>query len=357
MRKIKIHDTKPGMVLSKPVYNPSGDVLLEKGISLKRNYINNLKKHHIQNVYIDIDCRMNKENDYTEREPSGGLISEQTRAQAVTTVRQVMEDIRAGNTFSQESVRSCVVTIMDDLLSATTAIRVLTDLKKTDEYTFSHSVNVCTISLGIGIDIGLDRKQLEELGIGALLHDIGKTKIPVDILNKPTPLTRKEYQLIKEHCKYGFDILVENNTSERISYIALYHHEKYDGSGYPAKIKFDEIPLFSRIVTIADVYDALTTNRIYRAGIPAYKVVEFIISFSNYQFDYSLVRTFIKNLAIYPTGSFVILSTGEKGFIIGQNENYPTRPLIGFIEDEKGNQAENIYDLMVHPSMFIKEML
>lgn len=193
MRKIKIHDTKPGMVLSKPVYNPSGDVLLEKGISLKRNYINNLKKHHIQNVYIDIDCRMNKENDYTEREPSGGLISEQTRAQAVTTVRQVMEDIRAGNTFSQESVRSCVVTIMDDLLSATTAIRVLTDLKKTDEYTFSHSVNVCTISLGIGIDIGLDRKQLEELGIGALLHDIGKTKIPVDILNKPTPLTRKEY--------------------------------------------------------------------------------------------------------------------------------------------------------------------
>lgn len=361
MKKITLSQVKPGMVLAKPVYSSDGGILLNEGIVIKKNYIKKFSSYGIQYVYVkenegrkDRECQT---ENAVETHSSDDLITGQTRRQVVDVVKDVIADIRAGRSFSKEPVKNSVQRIIGDLLRTGSTVMALTYLKKTDDYTFSHSVNVCTISLGIGINLGLNKAALTDLGFGALLHDIGKTKIPEKILNKPSKLSEKEFLTMQKHTVYGYEFLKENGVHDGISKIALLHHERWDGKGYPFKLKGKEIPFFPRIVAVSDVYDAMTTDRVYKPKSSPNEAVEYINSLSNYHFDYKIVKTFIRGVSIYPTGSYVVLNTEEKGCVISQNENLPTRPIIRVTEDKYGNPIDKIYDLMICTSIFIQEML
>ena len=188
----------------------------------------------------------------------------------------------------------------------------LVDIKSMDNYTYQHSVNVALLSLVLGVQLQLNQNELYNLCIGALLHDIGKTLIPKQLILKPGPLTDEEYKTVKEHTTKGYDFLkgcLEIPAPARI--VALQHHEKINGYGYPDNIKNKSINRFARIVSIADVYDALTSDRPYSKAMCPNDAVEYIFSHGDTQFDYEMVKVFSKAVVPYPPGTLVKLSTSD----------------------------------------------
>jgi HD-GYP domain-containing protein (c-di-GMP phosphodiesterase class II) len=185
--------------------------------------------------------------------------------------------------------------------------------------------------------MGYDEEKLKELGIGAMLHDVGKTRIPIEILNKPGGLTDEEFEIIKKHTNIGYEILKKSNMlSTYASYIALTHHERYDGKGYPLGLKGNEVHEFARIVSVADVYDAITSDRVYKRRIKINEAVEYLIGMGDHQFDYNIVRNFIEHVTIYPPGTCVLLNTGDKAIVVDINRKYPNRPIVRILADREG---------------------
>lgn len=184
-----------------------------------------------------------------------------------------------------------------------------------------HSVNVCILALMIGIHLGYSRSKLFHLAMGALLHDIGKTSIPERILNKPGKLSNAEFEIIKQHSIYGYKILNNNpNISHASALIAQQHHERYNGQGYPNALSKDDIHEFAKITGIADMYDAITADRVYRKAHSPHEAFEIISASGDNLFDFYLVEAFLHHLTAYPTGTLVKLNTGEIAIV---TENYP----------------------------------
>jgi len=195
----------------------------------------------------------------------------------------------------------------------------ISDLKSHDEYTYHHSLSVAVLAMAIGNAMGLNNWQLKGLGLCAIMHDIGKIKVPREIILKPERLTVHERAVIEQHAVLGYEYLKRNHIGNlELMEGVMHHHEKYDGSGYPNKLKGQKIPQFSRIISVADVYDALTSNRPYRHPMqPPSQAVEIIMSGVGTSFDHEIVDAFVRKYEMYPTGSYVILSNGRKGLVIG----------------------------------------
>ena len=203
------------------------------------------------------------------------------------------------------------------------------DLKIFDDYTFHHSVNVTILSVITGISLGLNNSDLYKLGLGALLHDVGKVNIPKEVLNKSGKLDDKEFNIIKQHPVEGYKILKQNDEIPTTSYmVALHHHEKFAGKGYPEGKNGSDIHLYSRIASVADVYDALVSDRPYRKGFAPSEAMEFILGGSGTNFDRDIVTHFFKKVAPYPVGTEVILSDNRQGIVIENFEKYTLRPKV-----------------------------
>jgi len=225
-----------------------------------------------------------------------------------------------------------------------------------DSYTFSHSVNVAVLSILLGKSLNYDKLKLQKLGTGSILHDIGKTLLPEKILSKKKELTEKEYKLVKKHPRLGYDYLENNDISPVAKNPILYHHERIDGSGYPKGITIDEMHDFTKIVAITDVFDALTSDRVYRKRWPTFKTINYLMSHTNNKFDLKMVKNFVRNLTIYPNGTQVKLSNGEKGIVKEQNPNYPTRPIIRIIENSEGEETSREIDLLNNLNIIIEKV-
>ena len=253
-------------------------------------------------------------------------------------------------------IQKMVGEILDELLSNEDIIIQLSNIRAIDDYTLNHSINVCVYSLITALTMHFEREELLELGVGALLHDIGKIMVPDRLLNKPERLDADEYELIKDHTLRGYEILKQiDGISERSRRIALLHHERMDGKGYPTGVYGADIDEFVRIVAVVDVFDALTSDRVYREKIESHLALEYLISMSKIQFDYETVRHFVQNVAIYPIGTGVKLSSGETGVVLRVNKEFPTRPFVRVIKDSHENtlQTPKDYDLMKNLSIFI----
>ncbi|MGB7605864.1 MAG: HD-GYP domain-containing protein [Lutisporaceae bacterium] len=352
MRKISIDKVREGMLLAKTLFSIDGNILLNSGIKLKESYINKFKEIGISEIYIDDQISSDIVID--------DVIRDETRFEARMAVKKAMDSMVHSNSVDVKPIRNVVGKIIEELLTVRDAVINLQDIKSLDNYTFAHSANVCVLSAITGISMGYDGERLKELCLGALLHDIGKTKIPYEILNKPGPLTTEEYEEMKKHTKYGYEILKQSgDISVYTSYIALTHHEKFNGDGYPLGLKGKDIHEFSRIVSIADVYDAMTSDRIYRKKINISEAVEYLISLGNYQFDYDIVRKMIEHISIYPLGTYVSLSTGELAIVVDTNKKYPNRPVIRLIKDSNGDFYNNLkeIDLTSNNCILINEVV
>lgn len=270
------------------------------------------------------------------------------RQRAKMVMDTLQEDVRAGKSIAAEDVKQLVTGLVDSIICNPNALLWLTQLKSKDDYTVTHSINVCILSLAFGRHLGLQTSDMQDLGLGALLHDIGKLKIPSDILNKPDVLSSEEFELVKQHTTFGREILLETKGIPAVSVdVAYCHHERLDGSGYPTGLKQEQIGIFSRIVGIVDCYDAFTTERVYKRGLSSLAATRLMYEGKGQFFDLKLVESFIQCLGIYPVGTLVETNKGDVGAIISANKQQKLKPIVMLIldKDKKKYTPLKIIDL------------
>jgi len=282
----------------------------------------------------------------SERDPTGDKgrqMAKRTYAQTVAVAREAMSGLRMGRGVSLRPVKRAVQAIVDQVLTNEASIVGLTTLRDYDEYTFTHSVNVCIFSVALGKKLGFTKGQLYELGLGALLHDVGKVRMPLELINKAGPLTAEEFPVLQEHPTEGLLSLFEmRGLSEvplRAMLVAYEHHMKVDQTGYPRSIRRREPTLFGRIVAVADGFDAATTKRSYQAQPwPADRVLREMRDNTTRGFDPLVVKAFISMTGIYPVGSVVILDTFELAVVVQTSPNPEClhQPVVKVIFDSMG---------------------
>ncbi|MCO5387583.1 MAG: HD-GYP domain-containing protein [Desulfosporosinus sp.] len=349
MRLVNTRYVKEGSVLARPVINSSGRILLQSGVRVTASYIERLIAMGYDVLFI--------EDDRLEDVEFHMSITGQTREVAYKTIKNVSRYIESGqeSTLVVADVRSSVQQMINDLLSSTDILGNLTDILGYDDYTFHHSINTTIIGLVLGIASGFSEQKLIEFGMGILMHDIGKILIPENILNKKTPLTDEEFEEIKRHTIDGFNILRKNNDFGLLSaHVAFQHQEKWDGTGYPRGLKGYEIHEYARLAAVADVYEALTSKRVYRKALEANAAYEYIVSQSNTHFCPQTLEIFKKHIAVYPSGSGVLLSNGQRGNVVKQNPAFPNRPFVRvFYENEEELDSPVDYNLAECPSLMV----
>ncbi|MGI6328189.1 MAG: HD-GYP domain-containing protein [Dethiobacteria bacterium] len=344
MRKVSVLSLQPGMKLARPIYDTKGFLLLNSGVELKKEYIRNLKKHSIFSVYIidkiipDVDIE--------------DVILDETRQKTTVLIKDIMLDIEKQPKksipkllFTKRNINGALQEIIDQLINNKNLIINLTDIRIADNYTFAHSVNVAVMAITAGISLGLSRSQLKKVGLGSILHDLGKVKIPSCILNKEGKLSPDEFLEIKKHPGFGYEMVKTQELIPASSAIIIYqHHERMNGEGYPEGLKSEQINLFSRISAVADVYDALVADRPYHSAYPPYKAIE-ILESSGELFDLKVLRNFIQHIAAYPIGTFLGLSSGEIGIVVNNTVGHPTRPRVRILCSKDGFEPLIPYEL------------
>ena len=249
-------------------------------------------------------------------------------------VDEMLTETRTGKIINTQKAKSIVAELANNIIENSDAAIWLTNLKSRDEYTAIHSVNVCVLSLAFGKALGLENNQLTELGIGALLHDIGKMYVSLETLNKPGKLTNKEFNTIKLHPVTGYKMLLKSKgLSDNSLDIVKSHHERLDGTGYPDGLKEDEIRYLTRLVTIIDVYDAITSDRVYHDGMTSHEALKSMYEWAPGNFDIQLVQSFIRSIGIFPVGSLVELKSGHIGLVVKTNEEQRLKPVLIMVMD------------------------
>lgn len=258
------------------------------------------------------------------------------RRQAVGLVRTVMQDARLGKAVELDNVSPVVQNITESILRNSSALLGLLRIKTKDDYTFLHSVSVCTLLVAFCRSRGMDDETIYQAGIGGLLHDTGKALVPDAILNKPGRLTDEEFAIIKKHPRDGYDILRQNPEIGAIPLdITLHHHERRDGSGYPDLQKEGEISELAQMTAIVDVYDAITSDRSYHKGMPAADALRKIYEWSKFHFNPALTQEFMRCVGIYPVGTMVMLESGRLGVVVEPHESNLLTPKVNVFFNTK----------------------
>ena len=257
------------------------------------------------------------------------LVKTQTRLEATKIIKETMTNIHRNAIWDGEKVNKTVNRLMDDLIANRNIIYCLTDIRAMNDYTFDHSITVCILAIMVGIYAGYNYRKLKDLGVGAILHDVGKTFVPDLILNKTSKLTSQEYLEIQRHTVLGYEFLKKNDQiNSAATQVAWQHHERFDGGGYPRGLKGTEIHEFARIVALTDVYDALSTDRVYRRRQLPHEVIEYIRDRGQQCFDPDFSQIFLQRIAPFPVGLTVLLNTGEKAIVVKVSSDLPARPLV-----------------------------
>jgi HD-GYP domain-containing protein (c-di-GMP phosphodiesterase class II) len=219
--------------------------------------------------------------------------------------------------------------MLPDMLRNNDVLMRLNQLKLADDYTFEHSLRVIILAAMIGKWMNYSQDQLEELAFAGLLFDIGKVKVPAEILNYPGKLTDHAFELVKNHAQWGYQTLLKTaGISQHVKYATLQHHERMDGSGYPLRLKSDQISSYAKIIMVCDVFDAMTHDRVYHKKVSPFKASDYLAMHSGTLFDTEVVITLLTNLASFYLGKKCRLTSGEEGRIIFIDINYPTRPIV-----------------------------
>jgi HD-GYP domain-containing protein (c-di-GMP phosphodiesterase class II) len=270
---------------------------------------------------------------------------------AVSYTKGIMNKVKSGEKVNIKKAKRVMESMVDHILEEEQLLLGMTAIKDYDEYTYHHSVNVSILSISLGQRLGLSRKMLTELGMVALFHDTGKTDVPSEILNKPTNFTDEEWKVIKKHPMWGLRAILKlkklDDLTMKSAIVSFEHHMNFDHSGYPKIKQKIELDLFSRIVSLADQYDAMTSSRVYsRTPMSPDKALSIMSERSGTQLDPLLFKFFINMVGVYPIGTLVMLDSKELGLVTESNQIFPTRPRVLLIIDGQGKRIEgHIIDL------------
>lgn len=324
-------------VLEKSILSADGKTLLKRGTKLTKESISKLKNHGVFFVYIKYGLTEHLSDDEQLNELKG---------EALKGLPNIFNDLINGDDENLKNSILIVGKLVDHIIESGVVNTNLYEVKAYDNYTYIHSVDTCIMACFIGMSVNLNKNELTELAIAAILHDIGKTKISNTIINKNTPLTNEEFIEIKNHPLYGEEILKASKVlSPRIVEAVLEHHERIDGKGYPYGIAGDLIHTFAKVVSICDVYTAVSANRSYRSRFAPNEAYELILSGSGTMFDPDLVHTFRKTFSIYPLGCYVKLSNGMDGYVIKQNIFFPDKPVVRVVHDSQTKNSQLNYEI------------
>ncbi|NBD23566.1 HD-GYP domain-containing protein [Paenibacillus glycinis] len=360
MRKIHINSVAPGETLARPILQENGNVLLGAGVELSQRFIDRLMGLGIDMLFID--------DPLTEGLEPPSAIQDDTRKRASDTIFKTMTSIMdqpviKGRTIAPElgrTFRKVFGDIVQDLVRRQEVMVSLTNIHVADSYLFHHSLNVAILAGIMGLAKGYNRNQLEELGMGALMFDIGMTRIPKELLKKTGAYTPAERSQMEKHTEEGFNIIrAQHDISLLSAHCALQHHERYDGSGYPRKLKREEIHEYAQIVGIADVYDALTSARPHRKRFTPTEAIEFLFAAGNTYFDLDLIKIFCRHISIYPVATTVLLSTGQIAVVAVNNPLAVHRPIVRIIREPDGAPPPAAYQIDLkdeHSLMIVKEV-
>jgi len=338
MRIIPVSCLKPGMIVGKDLYNNHNSLLLSKGHVLSEQEIKRIANFKYRAIYIT-------DNDFDHVEIPDNIedVSGSLRNNAVSAAKELFLWVNTKKTLNKRVISNAshaVDDIVNEIVMNHNVTYTMTDLKLFDDYTYYHSVNVTIIAVILGYAMRLSRMNLYKLGLGALMHDIGKLFVPKDLLEKQGRLTPEEYALIKSHSARGYEYLKDIQDVPGESNLAvLAHHEQYGGYGYPQGTKGNDIPLFGRILMVADVFDALISDRPYRKALFPSEAVEYIVGGSGELFDPKIVNVFMEKISPYPVGTYVMLSNGQKAVVVENRPKFGLRPKVKVID----NTGKSIY--------------
>jgi HD-GYP domain-containing protein (c-di-GMP phosphodiesterase class II) len=347
MRYVSVSHLKEGMIIGKPFYGSMNELLLQKGVALSEAFISRIKEMQYSGLYI--------QDKLSEDIEVKDIISDDLRRNITTEVRRLMTglDSAGAKDFGErmEQIAALLGELIDEIIASDSQIVDIHDLKVFDLYTYQHSVNVCVLCCVIGTVLQLNRRKLYNLGMAALLHDIGKMFVDKDILNKPGKLTHDEFEIMKQHSILGYQCLKgKAHLPGMVTVPILQHHEKYNGLGYPDGLKGSEISLFAQIISVADVYDAITSKRPYHDAILPSEAYEFIMGNAGISFAPEVVDVFTKNIAPFPLGAHVQLSNGLTGIVYKNYDKCLTRPLIK-LEPQPDAPNGGFVDLQTDPKV------
>lgn len=353
-RFMRTRQLKPGMKIDQVVVDRLGRNLVSRGAVLDEYEIESMIQMGVMCVYIqegEYEPEDEEENICPEAEKQIEKLRTEDRSNVVlsSSVRErVSEGIQYiyNNTDSPDfldTTNSIAGDLMEAIESNDAVAIDINALKTSDEYTFKHSVDVATISMVLAKEQGLSSRERYEIGVAGLLHDLGKTKVPLEILNKPGRLDDEEFAVMKQHPVFGYRMVKEQpDVSDAVALGVLQHHEKINGKGYPLGANEEQINPYAKILTVADIYDALVTERPYKSAFSQRDAVEMIMSMTM-ELDMGAMKSFLSSMILYPVDSIVELSNGEKAKVVRNNPHYILRPtVVGLTTGKVYNLGEDL---------------
>lgn len=330
MAYLKAEELRPGMRLKSDFINEEGTLFLAKGTTLTSNMIERIKDLNIPYLSIVTD------NGVKER-PSRNKTTYQIKTEQFLKVyndsnkviKELFDSVQSGRMLDLDGIRETVSVFIDLINDDENIVPKLQQIHITDEYTYYHSINVSLLAILMGKWLKMPAKDLRKLGYTGVFHDIGKCRIPLEILNKPDNLDEKEWNIMKQHPIYGYSILKKNKIlSNDVLMSVLVHHERKDGSGYPLGLKEEKIHTYGKIVAVADIFDAMMSDRVYRKKRPPFQVAEYISDRSFDSLDPYISRIFLEGISRFFVGNIVRLSDGRIGKIVYIHPQQHTKPVV-----------------------------
>ena len=365
--KMPVEILEIGMHVSRPDRPWTELPVLIQGFTIASIHDIKMFQAHCTYVYVETDdprwIRASQTADKRPAEPIQGFLEtrdihdEMPRAKLTLEktndhIEKVLDDINNGEAFDMEESRKVVRECMVSIISNANAMLWLSKIKNEDKYTSEHCMRVGVLSIAFGRFLGFPEPDLELIGLAGMLHDVGKIKTPPEILNKPGKLTPEEYEIMKQHSVLGKNILEEMDGIEQLIVdTAHLHHERVDGKGYPEKLDATMLHKFIRMISVVDVYDAITSDRCYQRGKSAFEALKILFGETDKHFDKKLVEAFIRMIGIYPPGTLVEMTNGEVGIVISSNPNARLKPKVELVADaEKKLRAPYVVDLATNPN-------
>lgn len=360
MKNLTLEKLKPGMKFTAPVYVDGENLLVPEGIEIKEKDIERLGRWGIESVQTDGEI-ITPEAEEKEKDVGQEGLSDakEEYLNGINVLDEVFLALQEGKTPEKESIEEVVNELYQLLMDKPDELLgPMFQPRESEHYLSQGAVNCLILSVFMGRKLNLPNHQLANLAVASLLHDSGMMRIPKGITEKTGKLTDQELQQVRLHPIHSYKIITrELGYSEEVGKTVLYHHERWDGKGYPKQLKGKEIPLTSRILSVVDAYEAMVSERPYRDSMIGYKAMRQILNDNSRRFDADIMKIFIKSMGIYPVGSFVVLNDGSIARVVENYKEIPLRPVVRVLVDPSGNRVEKkdqkLLDLTENSSLFI----
>lgn len=334
MRRKSINSVKGNEILAKDVYGATDTILMVSGMILKEEYIERLKQLNVDYVYV--------EDNYPGHGNAQETIEHRIKVHCQKSIESIYERYSYCGDVELRELTSVAYQVILEVLKEPNVLFSIENIRQEHETVYTHSLNVCSLAVLVGLKMGLDKSQIEDIAIGSLIHDIGYLylEVPGVLENFSHSLQDKNASMIKKHVVFGYtEVEDETWLSKCAKNIILSHHEYYDGSGYPLRLNKDEIDIETKVVTVCNDFERLVNGK-NTAINKSHEAVEYIISQSGKKYDPQVVSAFSSSVARYPNGTSVVTNDGEIGVVIKQNIDFPTRPVIKILYDSSGRQLD-----------------